>query len=525
MFRRDSEEKRLIGLAALCLAAGLGWGAEAPQAAGRTDRYGDPLPAGALARLGTTRWRHGTPVTYVAFLPDGKAVLTVSLDDIVRLWDLATGKEIRRVGGQPAGNRSVVGIIGGRFVFRHSGFNVALAPQGKTLAVAGPDNVIQIWDMPSGKKLRSIPTPTTRPNMLLFSPDGKTLAGRSGMSSVSLWDAAAGKELWQITIPVKNGGSASINGMAFSPDNKVLAAGVTIFEGGKGAFAVKSWDAASGKELRHVSIPAPGVYTMAFAPDGKTLAYTEAGPTVHICEAGTGKEIRRLQGPGGGIVSLTYSPDGKTLAVRVFVRGRDPSAHLLDVETGRVRHQLGEVTFFGRSEAFSPDGRLVATGGSSSVRLWEVATGKEVSPDNGHQGFVTSLILAPGGVVVSKGADHTIRLWDSATGKERRRLPVPEGTTCAALAADGRLAALGNADGTIRLHETATGKELHKLKGHPNPARVAADGPRTGVGVVAFSGDGKVLASRGIFDQTIRLYEGATGALPHGCILTHGSKS
>jgi WD40 repeat protein len=125
----------------------------------------------------------------------------------------------------------------------------------------------------------------------------------------------------------------------------------------------------------------------------------------------------------------------------------------------------------------------------------------DATPGHGHRGSVNALVVAPGGKRVgSEGADGTIRLWEATTGREECKFRVPAGTTCAAFAPDGRTVALGHQDGTIGLHETATGQERRLLKGHPN-----------GVGFLALSPDGKTLASRGRFDNLIRLQDVASG--------------
>jgi WD40 repeat protein len=533
MPRRDAGEqksRRKSGWRWAVLAgAALAGSAAAPAAPVpvRADRDGEPLPAGALARLGTLRWRHGTNVSHVAFLPDGKAVLTASQDGIVRLWDRQTGKEVRRFGkpqpANPAGGAVVV--PGGRVVavgwsgpaFGGS-FTVALAPDGKTLAIAGADSVLRLYEVDTGKELRTVKGPPMGLGALVFAPDGKMLAGRSmqQQETVYLWETATGKEIRQIRSQSKNPGGGVVffgnafgaSGLAFAPDGKTLAVGETIFDGGKITTSVKLWETATGGEIRRIPVAQPTATGLTYSPDGKMLAYAN-GTRVHLCAADGGKEVRQLAGLDAAAMSLVFAPDGKTLAVK---GSTGMQVLLYDPETGKLRRRLGEAAaanamFFlgmggpGRDLAFSPDGKQVAVGVGSTIRVWETGTGKEVGLDGGHRGSVTSVVIAPGGAVVaSKGADNTIRLWEAASGKERSRFQVPEGTTCVALAPDGRLAALGNADGSVRLHETATGKELHRLKGHAN-----------GIAAIAFAPDGKSVASRGAADSTIRLYETASG--------------
>jgi len=485
----------------------------------RADRHGDALPEGALARLGTLNWRHGSPLTYLAFLPDGKGVLTASQDSILRLWDRDSGKEIRRFGKTPGdANAPGQAQMMGRF-YGVGSTSVALSPDGKTLAVTNGAS-IQLWEVATGKELPGLKGPQNGVFTITFSPDSKTLAGRGGDQVIYLWDTSTAKEIRQIKNkpPENRPGVVFINvwggsspSLAFSPDGKTLASGETEFEQRKVSASIKLSEVETGKEIRRIPCEQNNVSGVAYSPDGKVLAYAN-GTLIRLCEPTSGKEIRQLKAAPGTSV-LVFAPDSKTLASRG--PGSD-TISLWEVETGKEVRQLGEQSEIananlqvqfgfggmggsGRDLAFSPDGKILAAGRKHSVCFYETATGKEVAQDKGHRGPITAVLLAADGkTALSAGSDNLICRWNAATGKELNSFQAPAGTTCVALAADGRTVALGNRDNTVRLHETASGKELHKLSGHPG-----------GVLALAFSPDGKTLASRGS-DHTIRLADVAT---------------
>ncbi|HEV3083081.1 MAG TPA: M56 family metallopeptidase, partial [Gemmataceae bacterium] len=499
---------------------------------------GDPLPANALARLGTTRLRHGADVTFVAFGPDGKSLLTAGQDNTIRLWNFSDGKEIRRftrprpiplqrpqkgdkVEKAPA--KAGVMMLMSAAVGEAGGFRVALTQDGKTLAGAG-DNVIQLWDVTTGKELRQIERPAPGLAGLLFSPDGRTLAGRTVDGALFLWSADTGKEIRHIKparrqaddgIVLVFGGDADADapGMVFSPDGKVLAAAATDYKQQEAIHSVKLWDLASGKELRKIS--APGgvrVSTVAMAPGGMLLAYG-GGNIVHLCETETGKEVRQIK-TGGGIAALSFLRDSKMLVVR----GRNHQIQLWETATGKAvqtlseaepPRQTGGLVFIAndfsapetRTLAISPDGQRIAAAAGSTVRLWDAATGKEMPLLDGHRRAPTAIILSHDGkTVVSWGSDRVIRRWEAATGKQVAAFPAPTRTTLAAFSADGQTIGLANADNTIRLHDTVTGRELRRLSGFTN-----------GIAGLAFAPGGKVLAVRGRADSIIRLYDVAGG--------------
>jgi WD40 repeat protein len=493
--------------------------AAADQPAGK-DAHGDPLPPGALMRLGTLHFRHAGPITFVAFPPDGKTVLTASRDGTIRLWDLTSGKEIRRF-DKPQGQAAApVQPVPRNQVMVRGGMNLsslAMSPDGKTLAVP-IGAAIQLFEIDTGKELREIKTPLPA-SLLAFAPDGKTLAGRAADRTLFLWEANSGKEIRQIKskqaaqpragFVVVGGFYGSSASLVFSPDGKVLAMDDMQIDNQKINVAVRLVEVDTGNDIRQIKIEQNGLSGIAYSPDGKVLAYG-SGNAIHLCQADNGNEIRKIEGLDSGIAALAFAPGGKTLAAK---GARDPIVRLCEVDTGKIVRQLGnqpapvgQNVVFGwgggstaHDLAYSPDGKLVGVGGGNVLSLFEVASGKELTQSGGHRGPVSAVVIsADGKTIVSVGADHTIRRWDATSGNELNQFAVPAGTTCLSFSPDGRSVALGNATAIV-IREVATGKEHLQLKGHTN-----------GTAAIGFSPDGKTLASRG-GDNTIRLHDVAKG--------------
>lgn len=229
-----------------------------------TDRYGDPLPPGAMARLGTVRMRHGGGVCCTAFSPDGRILASGGEDQAIRLWDVATGKPMRALMGH-----------------QHQVNSLAFAPTGNTLASASRDGTVRLWDISTGKQLRLFSVEGVTFSCVVFSPDGRTLAASAYRKAIHLWEVATGKEVLQL----KKHQAGGVSRIAFSPDGKML-----VSAGGEDK-TLCLWEVATGRELRQFDTQPCEIFSVAFSSNGKTLAGGGKGG-IHLWEAATGKEIQ-----------------------------------------------------------------------------------------------------------------------------------------------------------------------------------------------------------------------------------------
>ncbi|SRR5579883_939430 len=475
----------------------------------RTDRHGDSLPDGAIARLGTVRWRHGYMVEDLAYSPDGKSIAVVGGGRDITLWDAETGKEICQFPNridQPT--------------------RVAFSPDGKILATADRlSKLCRLWDVAAGKELRQLRGHQNDVRGIAFSPDGKRIATASADETIRLWDLAGGKEQLRIDA------AGQVGRLAYSLDGKWIA--TASWDG-----IIHLWDPATGKEQRRLDAPnkASGrrkaIGNIVFSPDGKRLASSSRDGTIRLWDMTAFKQSHVLAGKKeNDEIPIAFSPDGVFLASG----HEDGTIRLWDVRNGteKRRWQAGVANV--HAVAFSPDSKTLASGGHywGAIGLWDVATGREKHPSQEHHGSVASLRFSPDGrSLISIGRDEGVLRWDLATNKPRqqfswkrndigpvalssdgntlamcpwpkpnevRLLDLPTGqrrrlrgneedfVNALAFSSNGRLLAMGegvDGDGqVIHIRDLRNGKEVRQIKGF-----------RNNVECLCFSPDSKVLA-------------------------------
>ncbi|HZY84573.1 MAG TPA: sigma-70 family RNA polymerase sigma factor [Gemmataceae bacterium] len=456
----------------------------------RQDRHGDPLPEGANARLGTVRLRHPDGISPVVFTPDGKTAVVGDRTGSLVYWDVATGREARRL-PQAVPNWPCT---------------LAISADGKLLAAADRVRMLYLFDVATGKQLSrsEVPIPRNTSTLLqqiLFAPDGRTLALRDGTSTLLLWDAVGQKTLHKL-----EGHTGALACMAFSPDGK------TLVSGGENDRHVRLWDVAAGKEKLHFAADETAVRRLALSPDGKALAVIDSQWALTFYEARTGAKLRTSKDAYVGMDAIRYAPDGKTLAG--IERG---AVVILNAADGRrlrtfdaPPREMGDLTF-------SPDGKTLATFwavlpsvGPHTFDLWDVAAGKLLHPSAGHREGVSALAFSADGRTVFSTAgpvDGVLWTWDAASGEAQGQIGgAYQGLNGVALSPDGKLLAVCDRTGLPHLWDARARKEVRACK--PSGPFIPLMG---GFSSVAWSSDGRALVSNGYADKTVRVWDAATG--------------
>lgn len=403
----------------------------------------DDPPPGALLRLGTSRLRHDGEIVAVAFAPDGKAVLAAR-GNAVRRWGVATGKQ----SGPPlVAGSAIIALAVGR------------GPDGRPLVAAASWTSVRLWDLEAGKPLRDLAAGEGLNEFLALAPDGKTLLTSMKRGGLVLWDTATGKRLRRLDAPPE-----LVSG-DFSPDGTTFAAGCR--EG-----KIRLWEMSTGKEVASWTAHGNFCDRIAFTPDGKAVMSSSPDGAIRYWDVATRRERRRFGKHPDWLKRAVLSPDGATLAASTSIwtiRLIDLGGKSPDREFGRG----GSIVPW--SLAFSPDGKVLAVAIDSTVELWDVATGKELHPAEGHRGAVTAIDWSPDGRrVASAGRDRGVCIWDLATRRAVRTLDTGEvAVHWVGFAADGKRLAAGDLR-VASLWELATGR----LLGEPSPlARGYASGP------------------------------------------------
>jgi WD40 repeat protein len=406
---------------------------------------------------------HTDAVTAVALSPDGRTIVSGSLDGTVKVWDAHDGRLLRSLAGHT-----------------HWVTAVALSADGRTIVSGAWDSTVKVWDAHDGRLLRSLEGHTAWVNAVALSPDGRTIVSGSADRTVKVWDAHDGRLLRSL-----EGHTDAVTAVALSADGRTIVSGADDR-------TVKVWDAHDGRLLRSLEGHTGAVTAVALSADGRTIVSGSLDRTVKAWDAHDGRLLRSLEGHTAWVNAVALSPDGRTI-----VSGADDrTVKVWDAHDGRLLRSLAGHTYKVNAVALSADGRTIVSGSlDRTVKVWDARDGRLLRSLEGHTHWVTAVALsADGRTIVSGSLDRTVKVWDAHDGRLLRSL---EGHTdevnAVALSADGRTIVSGADDNTVRVWDAASGRLLRSLEGH------------TGwVLAVAVSPDGRTIVS-GSLDGTVKV--------------------
>ncbi|HOX07556.1 MAG TPA: protein kinase, partial [Planctomycetota bacterium] len=493
---------------------------------------------GWLSRIGHNEARSltasdGRPASAVCFSPDGARLASAGHDGRIRVWEVATGREVGAFKAQSAALSALAFGAGGRLLASASMDGtvrlwdaaggdptmelagpgkpmraVAFSPDGSRVAAGGADSAVRVWEVPGGKAVEDGPV-LTRPapglvvRGLAFSPDGARLAIAANDTTLRIWDFAERKES---AVLVHGGGVTSA---AWSRDGARLVSGCMDDR-------VRIWDARSGRKLVECAEANRQVDCVAWGPDDRQVFYAGEARQVRSMElSGDGEHGHSLtlRGHGSWVTSLAVFPAGRLLAsadkggeVKIWDLSRNLGAVVLEPYTPEEarRNHLTVDQVRSMTAAWRPDGRALVTGGAdATLRVWDAPGAKLLASDRHHRGMITCVDWSRDGRhVASASLDGRLVLWGApATAKPEVLKDIPLGAQALAAAfdPDGLRLASADATGQVRIWAVPGGE-----------ARTVVARHRGGAGAVAWFPSGDRLASGG-GDGTILVNAAADG--------------
>ena len=368
--------------------------------------------------------------------------------------------------------------------------SVSLSPDGRLLASGSADGSIKLWDVATGRPIKTLTRHIDAVHVVSFSPDGQLLAFASSDShTVKLWDITTSTEIFSSNQYDSDG--SGHKGISFSRDGRFFA-----YASNK---TIRLLNVERREEIKELVGHKDRVNGISFSPDGKMLASGSFDGTVKLWNLATSQVIDTLDG-GNWVFAVSFSPDGKMLAAGANGGG----IKLWNLANRKSKpydlHAPDRVT----NLSFSPNGQLlIASGFYKDIKLWNVARREEIKPLTGHRSNVNSVSVSSDGqlldgqLLASASSDTTIKLWDVGRRKEINLLSGSNaGVTSLSSSPNGRLLASARWK-SINLWDIKEDKLICNFEWHP------------GLKSIAFSPSGKLLASASD-DKTIKLWNVAT---------------
>ncbi|RKU28053.1 hypothetical protein C6497_09985 [Candidatus Poribacteria bacterium] len=440
---------------------------------------------------------HESMVTCLSYSPNSKIIASGSRDQTVRLWDVNTGKLIRTLTEHKS-----------EIIF------LSFSPDGSTLITGSSDMTINYWDVTS----RELKLPLAMQGVIsdkrdskekikrtFFSPDKSILVTAGEYRTIHLWDTTTGKLKHTFTDPEKNikkdGYVKEVENILFSPNGKSILSLVNDKQ-------IRMWDIATGKRMPFTGNT--GYLTNAtFSPDGKTLATVDYPGEIRIWDIATGK-LKRTISNLSPRDNRNYQDDRNYMAFagngeKFITTESDGSIYLWDTITKRLhtllRKKDNSKNAWTSKIQVSPDGETIVSWNASKdrlIRLWNATTGEPKRRIKDHKGPIKRVVFSMDSSILASWSssyeDNRIRLWNVATGRHSHTFTGHKNLIeCVTFSPDGNTLISGGQDGTILIWDVRTGK--HKKTLIDQQVDTEHNTHSNSIKVLMFNSDGRILAT------------------------------
>ncbi|MCC5662649.1 ribosome assembly protein 4 [Nostoc sp. CHAB 5784] len=414
---------------------------------------------------------HSESVNSIVYSPNGHQLASASDDKTIKIWDVSSGKLLKSLTG-------------------HSNevWSIVYSLNGQQLASASRDKTIKIWDISSGQLLKTLTGHSNAVNSVTYSPNGQQLASASRDKTIKIWDVSSGKLFKSLS-----GHSKEVNSVAYSRDGHQLASASEDK-------TIKIWDVSSGKLLKSLIDHNDAIVSVAYSRDGHQLASASADKTIKIWDVTSGQLLKSLIDPSSGVFSVAYSSDEQQLASA----SDDNTIKIWDVSSKKLLKTLTGHSARVYSVAYSRDGQQLASASwDKTIKIWDVSSGKPPKSLTGHSKEVNSIAYSPNGQqLASASDDKTIKIWDVSSGQLFKTFTGhSDRIISVAYSPNEQQLASASRDKTIKIWDISSGQLLKSLTGHSDT-----------VISVAYSPNGQRLASASA-DNTIKIWDVSSGQL------------
>ena len=429
--------------------------------------------------------------TSVVFSPDGTLIAATNDEEVV-VWEVATKEESYRL--------------------EKAKSPIAFNKSGTLLATASGDDLIKIWDVSSGSKIRTIEG-AGKVLALAFNPKGKTIVSigtnSDDKNEIKTWSVAKGEQVEEFSPEIEPHG-----GFAFTPDGS----GIIVADEANYTIAIKLLDAETGAEQDTYEAASTGFgKAFALSPDGQILAFSDdSGLNISVFNLEAREEIAALKGHSISVISLVFSRDGKTL-IGVY---KDGSIIHWDAASGQLKKHISvkeSNRSFSEGLVFNADGSILAMDNYNQILFFDTGTGTAVSADDLPETYSRSLAFSSDSKTLAAGDLQSITLCEVSTGKivQKYSLPTPSKNSTNIIPADGDYSfpvpvfgkdgktIVGITKHGITYWNLATGKILRAIKKEFGDVNITN---------AAFNSDGKLLVISSTYPKTITVINAVTGA-------------